>query len=172
MMPGTIGTVIRAARDLRGEMDEIGCGICRFRMNFGIARTANGKIEFIAQQSDEIGCKVQFARRRRSIFGSIATQGKYVFYPGLSQVTEDRNQLLARAAGAGDMRHDRQSDFGLNAFGKVNRARARRAAGSVGEGNKGRIERTQSFDRREERPRTLIGLGRKELKREAGSAQA
>ncbi len=132
MMPGTIGTVIRAARDLRGEMDEIGCGICRFRMNFGIARTANGKIEFIAQRPDEIGCIVQFARRRGAVFWRIATQGKHVFHPGLSQVAEDRDQFLARAAATRDVRHHGQSDFGLDPLGKVDRALPGRAAGTVG----------------------------------------
>ena len=86
------------------------------------------------------------ARRRleRRARRRIAAQREHVLDAGARQIVEQRSQFGAIRADAGHVRDDGQTDLLLNLLCKRNRARARRAAGAVGDRDEGRAQRLRA----------------------------
>ena len=96
----------------------------------------------------------------------IAAQRQDVFDAALAQAVENRGDLVAAVADAGQVRHRFDAVLPLDASDEVDGLVTRAAARSVGDRDEARIERAQLLDRAQQRAFPLFGLRREELEGE------
>ncbi len=84
---------------------------------------------------------------------------------GVPVPADDLIDLVARGIDAGQVCRGLEVGFVEHTLNRAVRPFTRRAAGAIGHGDKGRIERRQTSDRRPQGLLHLLGLGREEFKR-------
>ena len=96
----------------------------------------------------------------------VAAEGQDVLDAARRVAVEDRGQLVAVVADAGQVRDGRQVGLALDADDQVVRPLAGRAAGAVGDRDERRLQRLQLGDGAEQLLGRLVGLRREELEAE------
>ncbi len=143
----------------------------RLRMHLREARSADREAEVLGDQRDQLGRVAETAGGRRPLALTarrIAAQREDVLDPELLHAAEGREQLLARCADAGQVRHRLEAELAADASDQLERAGARRAARAVGDRHECRRVLAQLARRLPQVLHPLIRLRREELEREAG----
>src|SRR5580692_514925 len=153
------------------ERRQIRIGRRCLRMFFRVARRADAKIVVPPQHGNELVGVFETSDRWDELRAGrrITAQCQDVLDAGSRQLVEQRSQLGAAGADAGNVRDHRQPDLLLNFLCKRDRSRSRRAARAVGNRYERRTQWRKRLDRRHELSRTGIVFGRKKFEREKGA---
>ena len=158
----------RAARDFSFDRLEIGMHAAGFGMFFRITRSADTEVEFAFEQADQIARVAKAAGMRDEVAaaGRIAAQCQNVADVRRFEFAKNCAQFIDIRTDTRNVRQHVDSEFILYALGDIDRARARRTAGTVGHRHIRGVERLERSDRLHERGDAGISFRRKKLERE------
>ncbi len=140
-------------------------------MLLGVARAADAEVVPAGDQLDQLAAIREAAccgRESLGAVGRISAQREDVVDPGATQALEDLVQIVDGSVDAGQVGHRLDVELTPDPGDQVDRARAHRPSGAIGDRHEGRLELAQVGDRLEELRHALVGLRREELKREHG----
>ncbi|CAB4605689.1 unannotated protein [freshwater metagenome] len=140
-------------------------------MAFGMGGDADGEIPFGCDQLDEFRGEFEFALDHVTgiVDDRIAGQRQDVRYAGGLVLVEQRIDLVAGVADAGEMGHRRDADVLFDVDHHVAGALTGGTTGAIGDRHERRIERSEIGDGLLERACGLVGLRREELERTGAS---